>query len=73
MVEAFGCQLDELRVIADRCRRYLPDVVKFVDKTQLLACILRVTTCDSHFGIDLSGCGGGIEDHLCCCCHRGRI
>jgi len=73
MVEPFGCQLDQLWVIVDRCRRCLPDVVEFVDKTQLLARILRVTTCHSHFGIDLRGCRGGIENHLCCCCHRRRI
>jgi hypothetical protein len=56
MVEPFGCQLDELYVIVDRCRRYLPDIVEFVDKTQPRACILGVTTCHSRFGIDLSGC-----------------
>jgi hypothetical protein len=73
MVEPIGCQLDELWVTVDRSSRYLPNVVEFVDKMQLLACILRVTTCHSHFGIDLSGCRRGIEDHLCCCYHRRRI
>jgi hypothetical protein len=33
MVETFGCQLDELWVVVDRCRRYLPDVMEFVDET----------------------------------------
>jgi hypothetical protein len=73
MVEPIGCQLDELWVTVDRSSRYLPNVVEFVDKMQLLACILRVTTSHSHFGIDLRGCRGGIEDHLCCCYHRRRI
>ncbi len=44
--------------------RYLPDVVKVIDKTQLLA---RVTTAHNRLGIDLSGCGGSlgdIYDHL---------
>jgi hypothetical protein len=57
MAEPFGCQLDELCVILDRCRRYLPDVVEIVDETQLPACILRVTTGHNRIRIDLSGCG----------------
>jgi hypothetical protein len=69
MIESFGRQLDELCVSVDICRRYLPNVVEIVDKTQLLACVLRVTTCDSRLGIDLSGCSGRLDgvwgcDHL---------
>jgi len=52
---------DERWITVDRRRRYLPDVVEIVDKTQLLAPILRVTTCHSRFAIDMGGCGGGVD------------
>ena len=47
-------------VVVDICRRYSPNVVEIVDETQLLAGVLRVTTGHDRFGIDLSGCSGGL-------------
>ena len=47
--------------IVDRCRRYVPNVMEIVDKTQSLAC---VASGHSHFAVDLGGRRGDIDDHL---------